>query len=140
MEQHAVLKKLCNFEQKSELRHAKNVERDKSLSVFAVLNNFTIRRILTYSSYIFEHTLSNSNAHLYLKDNSKFIEYGLKDVSANDIFNNLSFTREITDHLRFNQTQEAESTFEGSLIQLLENKFGDWIHTILCQQVPFRSE
>jgi len=137
MEQHAVLKKLCNFEIKSELIHDNNVEIDKGLSVFAVLNNIIIRGFPTYSSYIFEHTLSNSNAHLYLKDNSKFIEYGLKDVSANDIFNNLSFTREITDHLRFNQTQEAESTFEGSLIQLLENKFGDWIHTILCQQVPF---
>src|SRR5690625_8043520 len=70
MEQHAVLKKLCNFEIKSELIHDNNVEIDKGLSVLAVLNNNITTRPPTHRSYILQHTLSNPTAHLYLHHTS----------------------------------------------------------------------
>lgn len=132
----AVIEKLCNFEVKSRLITDGYHQIDQNLAPLAVLNNIMVRGFPTFSSLFIEEQLVEISEELQFKDSSKLVQSNLKNVSCSEVFNKLIVSRGVTKKLRESQKLRADSKFEYSLIDLLNDEFGKWVHSILCQQVP----
>lgn len=132
----AVIEKLCNFEVKSDLITSEFLELGQQLAPFAVLNNIIVRGFPTYSSYYVEEQIVQLCDELELEASKKLVLSKLNNLSYVEVFEKLTINRGVTKNLQKYQNKQSDSKFEYSLIKLLENEFGEWIHTILCQQVP----
>ncbi|MAO64107.1 MAG: hypothetical protein CL666_03835 [Balneola sp.] len=132
----AVIQKLCNFEVKSGLIKDEYHQIGENLAPLAVLNNIIVRGFPTFSSLFIEEQLVELSEELEFEDSSKLVLSKLNDLSGTEVFDKLTANRGVTKHLQKSQKLQSDSSFEYSLFGLLEDEFGEWIHTILCQQVP----
>ena len=133
----SVLKKFCNFEAESMLIHQDYIEIDGQTAPLALLNNLIVRGFPTFSSLFLEEQSAETSDFLYQKESEFLIQFGLEDVTVDEIFGSLTASSGVTRFLREHQKLNSDSDFEASLIPLLEEEFGEWISTILCQQIPF---
>jgi len=132
----AVIENLCNFEVKSGLIDEGYHTIDRDTAPLAVLNNIIIRGFPTFSSLFIEEQLIQKSAELQFKENHKLFQTEFIETTCNNIFENLTVSHGVTSQLREYQKLNADSNFEFSIIKILEDEFGEWIHSILCQQVP----
>lgn len=132
----AVIEKLCNFELKTELIDEGYHKIDHKTAPLAVLNNIFVRGFPTFSSLFIEEQLVQISEELEFEENKKLVQSKLNDLTCKEAFSLLTASRGITSQLREFRKLQSDSTFEYSLIKLLEQEFGEWIQTILCQQIP----
>ena len=132
----AVIENLCNFEVKSGLIDEGYHPIGRDTAPLAVLNNMIIRGFPTFSSLFIEEQLVQKSEVLQFKESDKLVESEFTETSCDEVFENLKVSRGVTPQLREYQKLNADSNFEFSIIKILDDEFGEWIHSILCQQIP----
>lgn len=131
----AVIENLCNFEVKSGLIDEGYHPIEQDTAPLAVLNNIIIRGFPTFSSLFIEEQLDQKSEVLQFKESDKIVKSEFSETSCDEVFDNFIVSRGVTSQLREYQKLNADSNFELSFIKILEDEFGEWIHSILCQQV-----
>lgn len=133
----SVVKKLCNFEVETMLIHQDYTEIDGKTAPLALLNNIFLRGFPTFSSMFLEEQAAEMSEFLNQNESEFLVQFGLNGATLDDVFGSMTTSTGVTNFLREHQKLHSDSTFEASIIPILEEMFGEWISTILCQQVPF---
>lgn len=136
-----LLQSLSNFEVRTELFDFKTPNIDLKLAPFGVLNNIITRGFPTFASEYLEEQISELSEHLQYGEstNSSLVGVGsfLNEISPAQIYRNLQVSKVDQKILTVTQKEKTDSKFERTLLKMLEELYGQWIHGILCQQVPF---
>lgn len=131
--------RLCNFEVETRLFSLDPIKIDETLAPYAILNNIITRGFPTYCSYYLEQAITEITEYAELDDNaqkdSAEILSNLVGCTGKQVFEQLGIGVKPTSYLRGIQKKSAESSFEYSLVEQLENECGSWVRNVISQQV-----